>query len=340
MSTTVAAALKKIAVALLSDKKSRDKICVFILSVFMVIFMPIAALLALFSGKIEFTPEMIAEIAENIDPEELEKLAEVQDTLDSIDTAMDEADMSDRSEEAQMLYMLALYDYSAGDDFVDRLTGCFEEDQSDYDLIDNINDEFGTDIDPAEFVMVMSGIRKSTINPYIFQDPYTKNNVDLAAFAKETYADDWGYVWGTYGTILTQASFENLCELDPDHVGKYSEFIQENWVGRRTADCVGLIKAYLWYNPDIQEIEYGYGGFADCGANAMYKSSTESGPLSEMPDVPGLGVWKHGHVGIYVGDGIIVQAMGTKYGVVKTQLEGSSFTNWFKIPGINYPDSE
>jgi len=31
--------------------------------------------------------------------------------------------------------------------------------------------------------------------------------------------------------------------------------------------------------------------------------------------------------------------MGTKYGVVKTKLEGSTFTNWFKIPGIEYPEN-
>ena len=339
MSVTVAAALKKIAVAILTDKDTLKKVCTFIASVFALLFMPLAAILALFQGDIEFTPEMLEEIAADIDPEELEKLTKVQETVDSIDLAMDEAGMSERAEEAELLYMLALYDCSDEEDFAQRLTDCFEEDQSDYDLIDNVNEEFGTDIDPAEFVMVMSGIRKSTINPYIFQDPYTKNNIDLAAFAKEAYSDDWGYVWGTYGTVLTQKGFESLCEADPTHVGKYEEFIQENWIGRRTADCVGLIKAYMWYNPDIQDIQYGYNSYEDCGANAMYKASTESGPIEEMPDIPGLGVWKHGHVGVYVGDGIIVQAMGTKYGLVKTYVEYSTFTNWFKIPGIIYPDA-
>ena len=339
MTATVAAALKKIAVALLTDEKARHKICIAVLTVFAAVFMPMAALLALFNGKIEFTAEQLQAIAENIDPEEIEKLTKVQDTLDAIETAMDEADQHERYEEAQILYMLALYDYSDEDDFAERLAGCFEDGQSDYDLIDKVNEEFGTDIDPAEYVIVISGIRDTTIDPFIFTDPATKNNADLAAWAEEAYKDGWGYVWGTYGTVLTQSSFEQLCDNDPAHVGKYSDFIQENYIGRRTADCVGLIKSYLWYNPETRQIEYGYGDIEDAGANKLYKSATESGPITDMPDIPGLGVWKNGHVGIYVGNGFVIQAMGTKYGVVKTRLEGSNFTNWFKIPGITYPES-
>ena len=64
--------------------------------------------------------------------------------------------------------------------------------------------------------------------------------------------------------------------------------------------------------------------------------ATESGPIEELPEIPGLGVWRNGHVGIYIGNGFVIQAMGTKYGVVKTSVQG--FTYWFKIPGITYPE--
>ncbi len=339
MSVTVAAALKKIAVALLSDKDTFKKVCTFIASILVLLIMPLAAILAIFQGNIEFTPEMLEDIAANVDPEELEKLTKVQVTLDEIESAMDEKEMANRVEEAQLLYMLALYDYSDEDDFINRLTDCFEDDQTDYELIDNVNDEFGSDIDPAEYVMVVSGLRDTTIDPWIFQDPYTKNSEDLAAFAQEAYSDGWGYVWGSYGLILTQSNFEAMCEADPNHVGKYEDFIQENWIGRRCADCVGLIKAYLWYNPDTLDIEYGYGGYEDVGANKMFQNATEYGPIDEIPEIPGLGVWRNGHVGIYIGNGYVIQAMGTKYGVVRTNLKLSPFTYWFKIPGITYPES-
>ena len=336
MWATVAAALKKIAVALLTNKKTRHKICIFILTCTVAIFMPIAAVLALFNGKIEFTPEQLVIVADNLDVEEVAKLTEVQDTLDAIEDSMREADMHDRYEEAQILYLLALYDYSDEDDFVDRLVACFEENQTDYELIDNVNDEFDCDIDPADYVKVVSGMRSTTINPYIFNDPSTKNNKDLVAWAWEAYNDGWGYVWGSYGRILTQQYFEDLCEQYPDHVDVYSDYIQSHWVGRRCADCAGLIKGYLWYNPDTHDIQYGYGSAADYGANSMYNAASECGPISDMPDIPGLGVWHSGHVGIYIGNGYVIQAMGTHYGVVKTKLAGSSFTNWFMIPGITY----
>lgn len=339
MWSTIAAALKKIAVAILSNKKLRNKVCIFILSVTVAFFMPIIAVLAIFSGKIEFTDEQIQQVVDNIDEEELEKLMKVQETMDDIEEAMKDADMHDRYEEAQLLYLFALYDYQDEDEFVDRLVGCFEDDQSDYELVENVNDEFDCDIDPAEFSMAASSMRSTMINRWIFADPATKNNTDLVAWADMAYQRQWGYVWGSYGLILSQEYFENLCEAYPTHVENYHDFIQENWVGRRTADCAGLIKGYLWYNPDSQQIEYGYGGFTDYGANSMYNAASESGPVSEIPEIPGLGVWHDGHVGIYIGNGYVIQAMGTKYGVVKTKLEGSTFTNWFKIPGIEYPES-
>lgn len=55
-----------------------------------------------------------------------------------------------------------------------------------------------------------------------------------------------------------------------------------------------------------------------------------------MPDIPGLAVWHDGHIGVYIGGGQVIEAMGTKYGVVKTELAGRGWTHWLKIPYINY----
>ena len=337
MWATIAAALKKIAVAILSNKKARKKVCTFILVCSVAVFMPLAAALAIFQGKVEFTPDQMKEIMANIDPVELAKLTKIQETMDAIEKAMRESDMDDRYEEAQALYILALYDYSDEKDFVERLVGCFEEDQSDRDLIKNVNKEFGCDIDPDDYIKVVNGLRSTTINPRILKDPSTKNSEDLVAWANEAYNDNWGYVWGTFGRVLTKEYFADLCSQYPDHVEVYHDYIQKHYLGKRCADCAGLIKSYQWYNPDTGQIVYGYGGAADYGANSMYYAATTKGSISSMPEIPGLGVWHDGHVGIYIGDGYVIQAMGTKYGVVRTKLAGSSFTNWFKIPGITYP---
>ena len=336
MSVSAAAVIKKVAVAILSDDKARKKTGIFILSILVGLLMPIAAVLAVFSGSLDFDSDDLQEVIDNLDEEEIAKLQQVQDTLDAIEEAMSDADMHSRYEEAQVLYMFGLYEYQDEDDFVDRLVGCFEENQTDYELIDEVNDEFDSDLDPVEYLRIITGIRSTTINTFGFMDPETKNNIDLVYWAWEAYNDGWGYVWGTYGLVLTQDSFENLCEVYPDNVENHHDFIQENWVGRRTADCAGLIKGYLWFNPESHQIEYGSNGFTDRDADTLYNDSTVNGTIDTIPETPGLGVWHEGHVGIYIGDGWVIQASGTETGVVKTQLEGSSFTNWFEIPGITY----
>ena len=55
-----------------------------------------------------------------------------------------------------------------------------------------------------------------------------------------------------------------------------------------------------------------------------------------MPEVPGLMLWKIGHAGIYIGDGYAIEAMGTRKGVVKTEVSGRGWQGWGKLPYINY----
>ena len=88
------------------------------------------------------------------------------------------------------------------------------------------------------------------------------------------------------------------------------------------------------------EIEYGTNGMPDIGADTMYNSAAVSGSMDTMPDVPGVAVWKSGHIGIYVGNGKVIEAMGTKYGVVKTNLTDRSWSAWLEIPYINYNTGE
>lgn len=169
-----------------------------------------------------------------------------------------------------------------------------------------------------------------------FTDPTNKNAADLVTYAIHAWESGWGYVWGTYGCVLTDSLFAYKLEQYPDGVGNYEDFIRENWLGGRTTDCVGLIKGYGWLNPDTMTIDYGTNGMPDLGANQMYYSASVSGTIDTMPDIPGLAVWHDGHIGVYIGNGEVIEAMGTKYGVVKTELAGRGWTHWLQIEYINY----
>lgn len=169
-----------------------------------------------------------------------------------------------------------------------------------------------------------------------FTDPASKNSHDLVEYAKQAWENGWGYVWGSYGNVMTEGTLAWKTEAYPDGVGSYEEFIRANWIGRRATDCVGLIKGYGWLDAETLQIKYGTNGMPDIGANQMRYYATEYGTIDTIPEIPGIAVWHEGHIGVYIGNGEVIEAMGTKYGVVKTKLEGRGWTHWLKIPYISY----
>ena len=171
-----------------------------------------------------------------------------------------------------------------------------------------------------------------------FTDPSSKNNRDLAAFATEAWDHQWGYVWGMFGDVLTEEWLTFKLEQYPEDVGNYEDIIREKWMGRRTTDCVGLIKAYGWFDPTTGEITYASGTMPDCSTETMFDAAVEAGTLDTIPELPGIIVYREGHVGIYIGNDFVIEAKGTEYGVVKTKLSESDFTHWFKCPYIEYSE--
>ena len=186
----------------------------------------------------------------------------------------------------------------------------------------------------------MRNIRSQYIDISGYTNPANKNNLDLVQWAIEAYNDQWGYVMGTFGHILTEGLLEAKIIQLPEDILPYEDFIRANYLGRRTADCVGLIKGYSWYDVETGEIRYGSNGMPDIGADTIYFNAPVRGHISTMPEIPGLIVHSDGHVGIYIGDGYVIEAMGTRYGVVKTRVANRNWTGWCKNPYIDYIEEE
>ena len=180
------------------------------------------------------------------------------------------------------------------------------------------------------------GSRITELDASDFTAPTTKNADDLVAYVTHAWESGWGYVWGTFGQTLTESLLESKIRQYPAGVGSYESVIRSKWLGGRTADCVGLIKGYGWLDTDSMSIRYGTNGMPDIGADAMYRNAAVKGPIGTIPEVPGLAVWKSGHIGVYIGGGEVIEAMGTNYGVVKTQLTDRNWTTWLEIPYIQY----
>ena len=150
--------IKKVASVVLSDKKGRKALLMIIGIVLVIIILPIIALLGIFSGGIDLGLDDINSMVQ-----EQQQVGEA--TLVAIEEAMlDEGYSQLRVEEAQAVYLLALFDKIDEENFVERLVGCFEEEQTDAELIDSVNAEFGTAITPSEFTEALKEVREKYLN--------------------------------------------------------------------------------------------------------------------------------------------------------------------------------
>ncbi len=342
MGASIAAALKKIVVALLTDKKARKVVLGLILGVIVIIVLPFAAIIAIFSSGFNFdSGRLQAIVVEDLSAQEQELLQGIEDLMNEIEAAMLEAGFDiQRAKEAQVLYVLALSSFYEEDGFIQKLVSCFAVGQTDEQLVSAVNAAFGTEISATEFTNVMNMIRAAFIPTDGYMAPDTKNNIDLVMWAKHALAKGWGYVWGTYGQVLTKSELDAKIEQDPEHVGAYAEFIESHWLGMRTADCSGFIKGYGWFDPETHEIVYGTNGMVDLNSDGFYETATEKGSIETIPEIHGLAVYKEGHIGIYIGSGQVIHASSTTTGVVHTPLEESGWTHWLKIPYITYFDND
>ncbi len=337
MSAAVGAALKKIAIAIISDPKVLKKVLFAILVLFVALIAPMIFVASVFSGDFKVdTAKLQQYVVANLSASDIALLGSVEDTMEAIEEAMLEKEMGTETRAAQVLYIMALSDYADQPGFVSRLVSCFQPDQTDSQLIAAVNGEFGTNIQVQDFTNVMKNIRAKHIDTSGFTNPANKNNLDLVQWAIEAHNDKWGYVMGTFGLVLTESLLEAKIRQLPDDILPYEDFIRANYIGRRTADCIGLIKSYSWYDVDTGKINYGSNGMPDVGADGIYRNAREKGPISTMPEIPGLLVHSDGHIGIYIGDGYAIEAMGTRYGVVKTRVANRNWTGWCKNPYINY----
>ena len=125
----------------------------------------------------------------------------------------------------------------------------------------------------------------------------------IGQYAIHAYEEHWGYVWGTFGHVLTESLFEAKLAQYPDALAGNADFIRQTWVGGRTTDCVGLIKGYGWLDAETEEITYNTNGMPDISANEMYHAAIESGTIDTIPETPGLAVWHDGHIGSNVSGG-------------------------------------
>lgn len=162
-----------------------------------------------------------------------------------------------------------------------------------------------------------------------------KTNTELVEYAKSQLGKPYWY--GTFGNKATKDLLERKKQQYPQHYQNERMEKYNKQLGFRVHDCVGLIKGCLW-SDDVNSVPV-YNAAQDVSANSMLKKCNQRGRIHTLPEIPGILVFMPGHVGIYCGDGKVIEARGFHYGVVETKLSERPWENWGKCPWIKYPEN-
>ncbi len=138
------------------------------------------------------------------------------------------------------------------------------------------------------------------------------------------------YWYGTFGQRADRSLYEQKKRQYPQ---------QYDWVydseTAKVHDCAGLIKGYLWCN-DAEDGKPVYNAAQDKSANALYTACKTKGEMATMPDIPGILVFFPGHVGVYIGDGKVIEARSRRYGVYTSKLVERPWKTWGYCPYVTY----
>ena len=165
------------------------------------------------------------------------------------------------------------------------------------------------------------------------QDEEGDHMVTAAEFVDKVWIplnEGWGYIYGTWGSLWTEEKQKNATR---EQTIKYGA----RWIGHMVTDCSGLVR---WAMKQLGE---------DVVHHATYQYTDGCAPKGKLIDgrrsdgnplLPGSLVFIQGneekihHVGVYVGEGIVIEAKGTQSGVVSSDL--SRWDHWGELKNVNY----
>lgn len=179
------------------------------------------------------------------------------------------------------------------------------------------------------------------------------SNTALVPKFQEALTDKWGYIWGKAGEMWTKAK---QATLEKQMVNKYgtnwktnseaktdtyywSAYRGSKWINHNVSDCSGLfVWAYKAFGAQIAH-----------GSNSIWNKycSSQGELINGMRDdgkelKPGTAVFvcKEGgnrsHIGLYAGDGTVIEAEGTLNGVTTSRIDNKKWNEWGELKAVDY----
>lgn len=160
------------------------------------------------------------------------------------------------------------------------------------------------------------------------------------------------YMWGTFGMPVTDSLIKAKVAQYPSYYPTATQNMLKSIVGKNyfAFDCVGLIKGTLWgFSGDSSKTNggctYASNGVPDINANQMLINCSDISTDFSKIEV-GEAVWLTGHIGVYVGDGMVIESTTAWNNCVQTTacrnigtITGLNSRTWAKhgkLPYITY----
>lgn len=154
------------------------------------------------------------------------------------------------------------------------------------------------------------------------------------------------YVYGGYGQTICSPSFRqdrvrqypeqmhNTYSNCPVLSGKQGTCQGCKWNGKQVYDCAQL----TLYCARAAGLNLPSGATSQWNSNNWEKK----GEIKDMPDVPGIILYHRyskdprsmSHTGVYVGNGMVVDARGAAHGVIYNTIGSYEWTHWGALPGV------
>jgi hypothetical protein len=176
---------------------------------------------------------------------------------------------------------------------------------------------------------------------------------ELISFFQSALDAKWGYIWGQWGAVWTDAKQRQKVNYMISKYGDnwkknanakndnyyYAALYGSKWIGSHVADCSGMFrKGYDLYGQAIAHSSNRiWEGYCSSRGNLKAGKRTDGQELK-----PGTAVFVHPagknrtHIGLYIGGGIVIEASGTQAGVISSAITHQKWVEWGELKGVEY----
>lgn len=183
--------------------------------------------------------------------------------------------------------------------------------------------------------------------------------VELIAVFQKALDDHWGYIWGAAGKEWTQAlqkqkisymvnkygtSWKNNSEAKEDN-SYMAAYYGDRWIGHIVADCSGLFVYAFQHLAGIRISHSSHYQYTDYCAEKGVLSKGKRTDGKELKPGTAVFVYKddrkrYTHIGLYIGDGKVIEAYGTQKGVILSSATDSKWNRWGEMKKVDFSDVE